>query len=55
MTELIMISIGMDQVWLEEQLDAFLLTDNGVELDWSNFRNPLPWMSLDEIESTFYI
>lgn len=42
-TEFVMIGIGMDRTEIEAGLDACLLHDEEMSLDWSSFNNPLPW------------
>ncbi|WP_433940419.1 GTP-binding protein [Paenibacillus lautus] len=49
MTELVMIGIGMEQEQIERELDKCLLTDREMQLDWSTFHNPLPWMAIEEL------
>ncbi|MGG3279439.1 GTP-binding protein [Paenibacillus solani] len=49
MTELVMIGIGMEQEQIEQELDECLLTDREMQLDWSMFNNPLPWMDIEEL------
>ncbi|GIO96613.1 putative metal chaperone YciC [Paenibacillus lautus] len=49
MTELVMIGIGMEQSLIERELDDCLLTDQEMQLDWSTFNNPLPWMAIEEL------
>ncbi len=49
MTELVMIGIGMEQEQIERELDECLLTDREMQLDWSTFHNPLPWMAIEEL------
>ncbi|MGO4790056.1 GTP-binding protein [Paenibacillus sp. 2KB_20] len=49
MTELVMIGIGMEQSLIEQELDDCLLTDQEMQLDWSTFNNPLPWMAIEEL------
>lgn len=49
MTELVMIGIGMEQSQIERKLDECLLTDQEMQLDWSTFNNPLPWMAIEEL------
>ncbi|WP_098746433.1 GTP-binding protein [Paenibacillus sp. EZ-K15] len=49
MTELVMIGIRMEQSQIERELDDCLLTDQEMQLDWSTFNNPLPWMAIEEI------
>ncbi|MEK4979454.1 GTP-binding protein [Bacillus sp. FSL K6-6540] len=49
MTELVMIGIGMEQEQIERELDECLLTDREMQLDWSTFHNPLPWMVIEEL------
>lgn len=49
MTELVMIGIGMVQEQIERELDECLLTDREMQLDWSMFNNPLPWMDIEEL------
>ncbi|WP_179032259.1 GTP-binding protein [Paenibacillus kribbensis] len=43
MNEIVMIGIGMEQSDLEEELDQCLLNDTEMNMDWSDFENPLPW------------
>ncbi|MCV4231862.1 GTP-binding protein [Virgibacillus sp. LDC1] len=49
MTELVMIGIGMEQTQIEQKLDECLLNDQEMQLDWSTFHNPLPWMAIEEL------
>lgn len=49
MTELVMIGIRMEQSQIERELDDCLLTDQEMQLDWSTFNNPLPWMAIEEL------
>ncbi|MGC6587318.1 GTP-binding protein [Paenibacillus sp. Dod16] len=49
MTELVMIGIRMEQSRIERKLDECLLTDQEMQLDWSTFNNPLPWMAIEEL------
>lgn len=49
MTELVMIGIQMEQSRIERELDECLLTDQEMQLDWSTFNNPLPWMAIEEL------
>ncbi|KOP67877.1 cobalamin biosynthesis protein CobW [Bacillus sp. FJAT-18019] len=49
MTELVMIGIGMEQEQIARELDECLLTDREMQLDWSMFNNPLPWMDIEEL------
>ncbi|MEF7437785.1 GTP-binding protein [Paenibacillus lautus] len=49
MTELVMIGMGMEQEQIERELDECLLTDREMQLDWSTFNNPLPWMAIEEL------
>ncbi|KPC73785.1 cobalamin biosynthesis protein CobW [Thermoactinomyces vulgaris] len=42
MTELVMIGIDMDHAQIEAQLDAILLTDEEMEMDWRLLHDPLP-------------
>src|SRR5690606_4435161 len=42
MTELVMISVNMDRESVRKGLDACLLTDEELQLDWSRFEDPLP-------------
>lgn len=49
MTELVMIGIRMEQSRIERELDECLLTDQEMQLDWSTFNNPLPWMAIEEL------
>lgn len=49
MTELVMIGMGMEQEQIERELDECLLTDREMQLDWSTFHNPLPWMAIEEL------
>lgn len=46
MNEIVIIGIDMDREKIERQLDACLLTPEEMKLDWSRFRNPLPWVEL---------
>lgn len=41
-TELVFIGLDMDRQDIEEQLDACLLTDVEMQVDWSTFADPLP-------------
>lgn len=49
-TEIVMIGIDMDRATIEQKLDHCLLTDVEMELDWSSFHNPLPWISDEAYE-----
>lgn len=49
MTELVMIGMGMEQEQIERELDECLLTDREMQLDWTTFHNPLPWMAIEEL------
>ncbi|WP_028400000.1 GTP-binding protein [Ectobacillus panaciterrae] len=42
MTELVFIGIDMNQAEIETSLDACLLTEEEMQLDWSVFEDPLP-------------
>ncbi|AWB44488.1 cobalamin biosynthesis protein CobW [Paenibacillus sp. CAA11] len=48
LNELVLIGIGYNQSQIENQLDACLLTEQELEQDWSQFRNPLPWIDSSE-------
>ncbi|GAB6931249.1 zinc metallochaperone ZinU [Paenibacillus sp. JCM 10914] len=50
MTELVMIGIQMEQEHIEQELDECLLTPEEMQLDWSAFHNPLPWMAIESNE-----
>lgn len=45
MTEVVIIGIEMDRVQIVKALDDCLLTDEEMQQDWSQFYNPLPWLS----------
>ncbi|GIO66075.1 GTP-binding protein [Paenibacillus sp. FSL M7-1455] len=46
MNEIVLIGIDLDREAIERQLDACLLTPEEMKLDWSRFRNPLPWAAI---------
>lgn len=46
MNEIVLIGIDLDREAIERQLDACLLTPEEMSLDWSRFRNPLPWAAI---------
>jgi len=48
-TELVFIGIGMDRSGIERELDACLLTDEEMQMNWADFPNPLPWISAEEL------
>lgn len=48
-TELVFIGIGMDRTGIERELDACLLTDEEMQMNWADFPNPLPWFSAEEL------
>lgn len=48
-TELVFIGIGMDRSGIERELDACLLTDEEMQMNWGDFPNPLPWISAEEL------
>ncbi|MFC7442864.1 GTP-binding protein [Laceyella putida] len=50
MTELVIIGIDLNRSEIEAQLDALLLTDEEMELDWSRFPDPLPQEHIVEQE-----
>lgn len=43
-TELVMVGIKMERKNIEDKLDACLLSEKEMDLDWSKFENPLPWL-----------
>ncbi|WP_068786793.1 GTP-binding protein [Paenibacillus phocaensis] len=43
--ELVFIGIEMDRSGIERELDACLLDEEEMQLDWAAFPNPLPWIS----------
>lgn len=48
LNELVLIGMEMDRRQLEALLDRCLLTPEEMELDWSEFHNPLPWISAED-------
>lgn len=42
--ELVFIGIEMDRTGIEHELDACLLSDEEMTMDWAAFPNPLPWI-----------
>ncbi|MNJ43083.1 putative metal chaperone YciC [compost metagenome] len=46
--EIVFIGIHMNRNDIEETLDQCLLTDEEMSMNWSSFRNPLPWISDEE-------
>lgn len=48
LNELVLIGMEMDRTQLEALLDRCLLTPEEMELDWSEFHNPLPWISAED-------
>lgn len=46
--ELVFIGIEMDRSGIERELDACLLSDEEIQMDWAAFPNPLPWISVEE-------
>ncbi|WP_435530107.1 GTP-binding protein [Paenibacillus vini] len=51
LNEVVLIGIDMDRSGLERDLDDCLLTAEEMELDWSGFNNPLPWISDEDYEA----
>lgn len=47
MNEIVMIGIEMNLSDLEEELDKCLLNESEMNMDWSDFENPLPWPDID--------
>lgn len=47
--ELVFIGIGMDRAGIERELNACLLSDEEMQMNWANFPNPLPWISAEEL------
>lgn len=45
--ELVFIGIEMDRSGIEQELDACLLGDEEMQMDWAAFPNPLPWISAE--------
>lgn len=43
MNELVMIGMDMNRERITQELDACLLEEEEMEMDWSSFENPLPW------------
>lgn len=41
-TEMVMIGLDMDREAIEQSLDACLLTEEEMKLDWATFKDPLP-------------
>lgn len=41
-TEMVMIGLDMDREAIEQSLDACLLTEEEMKLDWAKFKDPLP-------------
>lgn len=50
MTEIVFIGIEMNQNQITQDLDACLLTDYEMKLDWSAFNDPLPQFTVAEID-----
>jgi len=48
LNEIVLIGMEMDRTQLEALLDRCLLTPEEMELDWSEFHNPLPWISAED-------
>ena len=48
LNEIVLIGMDMDRTHLEAALDHCLLTPEEMELDWSEFYNPLPWISAED-------
>ncbi|WP_334073753.1 GTP-binding protein [Paenibacillus sp. A14] len=48
LNEIVMIGMDMDRSHLEAELDRCLLTPEEMELEWSEFHNPLPWISAED-------
>ncbi|TYA15112.1 GTP-binding protein [Paenibacillus faecis] len=48
LNEIVLIGMEMDRRQLEALLDRCLLTPEEMELDWSEFHNPLPWISAED-------
>ncbi|GIO84366.1 putative metal chaperone YciC [Paenibacillus faecis] len=48
LNEIVLIGMEMDRTQLEALLDRCLLTSEEMELDWSEFHNPLPWISAED-------
>lgn len=48
LNEIVLIGMEMDRTRLEALLDRCLLTPEEMELDWSAFHNPLPWISAED-------
>ncbi|MFM9281022.1 GTP-binding protein [Paenibacillus jiagnxiensis] len=44
LNEFVMIGIGMDREAIEENLDACLLNEEEMAMNWASFDNPLPWL-----------
>ncbi|MNJ49681.1 putative metal chaperone YciC [compost metagenome] len=45
MTEVVIIGIEMNREQILSELDHCLLTDMEMAQDWTQFNNPLPWLS----------
>ncbi|GJM70409.1 hypothetical protein HMSSN036_26250 [Paenibacillus macerans] len=41
----------MDRSTIERELDACLLSDEEMALDWAAFPNPLPWIPAEELSA----
>ncbi|MGG6312315.1 GTP-binding protein [Paenibacillus macerans] len=50
--ELVFIGIGMDRAEIERKLDACLLNEEEMAMDWASFPNPLPWIPAEEPAKT---
>ena len=48
MTELVLIGVDMDQKEMEAGLDQCLLTDEEMNMDWSEFQDQLPAFTVTE-------
>lgn len=46
MNEIVLIGIGMDREGITRRLDECLLTGGEMEMNWAEFRNPLPWIEI---------
>ncbi|MFB5762518.1 GTP-binding protein [Paenibacillus medicaginis] len=44
LNEFVMIGIGMDRKAIEQHLDACLLNEEEMAMNWASFDNPLPWL-----------
>ncbi|MDP4097257.1 GTP-binding protein [Paenibacillus sp. P96] len=51
LSEFVMIGIGMDREAIEHNLDACLLTEEEMTLNWATFDNPLPWLPQEVFEA----